>query len=425
MTRILDRGNAATLVRRTSVARVLALLNDAGAETRVVGGAVRNVLIGLPVADIDMTTTLRPEEVSARAASAGFKVVPTGLAHGTVTVIVEREPFEVTTLREDEATDGRHAVVRFGRDFEADARRRDFTLNALSLGADGTIYDYCDGLGDLVAGRVRFIGDATKRIREDYLRILRFFRFSGDYAETLDEEGLAASIRERDGLRILSSERVHTELTKVLTTRRAAAMVGALSESGLFGLLTAGVADLGRLRQAIAWEAKHDLAPDPTRRLSALCVRTEEDVQRLAERLRLSNVESRRMSAFASALVHFTGFSHSIDTADVKRLFATENPFDPARSGIADAWAALGGELPGRMTDEAERWFDRIVSKTEAVPVFPVKGENFLARGIVPGVRVGKLVQIAWELWLAQGCPEEAGIREALVEEALHRVPGD
>ena len=421
MTRRLDRDGIKRLVQRRSVAQVLALLNN-GAETRIVGGAVRNVLIGLPAADIDMATTLRPEQVSALANAAGYKVIPTGLAHGTVTVIANREPFEVTTLREDEETDGRHAVVRFGHDFEADAKRRDFTLNALSVGMNGAIYDYCDGLSDLTAGRVRFIGDAIKRIREDYLRILRFFRFSGDYAETLDEDGLAASIREREGLRILSAERIHTELAKLLATRRAFDMTAALSESGLFGLLTAGVADLGRFQRVIAWEAAHDLPPDPTRRLAALGVKTDEDVQRLAERLRLSNAEVRRMSAFARAEVCFSRFSRAIDAIDLKRLFALENPVDPTCSGVTDAWAAIGEERPEGMTAEGASLFERIVSKAEAVPFFPVKGEDFVAQGVAPGIRVGKLVQTAREIWLEQGCPEGNGVRHRLIEDALRKL---
>jgi poly(A) polymerase len=155
---------------------------------------VRNALLGLPVTEVDCTTTALPDGIVSLAAEAGFKSVPTGIDHGTITVIVEGEPFEVTTLREDVETDGRHAVVRFGRDFAPDARRRDFTINALSLGLDGRLYDYTGGVADLAARRVRFIGEARARIREDYLRILRFFRFHSDYSEgEPDAEGMAAS----------------------------------------------------------------------------------------------------------------------------------------------------------------------------------------------------------------------------------------
>ncbi len=166
------------VLRAGAVARVRKALDGNGEETRIAGGAVRDLALGLTPGDFDLATTASPDVVMARARAAGFNVAPTGLAHGTVTVIADGRPFEVTTLREDVATDGRHAVVKFGRDFRADALRRDFTINALSLDAEGRVHDYCGGLADLEARRVRFIGDARERIREDYLRILRFFRFS-------------------------------------------------------------------------------------------------------------------------------------------------------------------------------------------------------------------------------------------------------
>jgi tRNA nucleotidyltransferase/poly(A) polymerase len=191
---------AAKLLEHQPLAQLLALLCEGEGEARIVGGALRNALLGRFVHEVDVATTLLPPEVMARAKAAGWRSIPTGIAHGTVTVLVGGEPFEVTTLREDVETDGRHAVVRFGGDFRLDAQRRDFTVNALSMGLDGRLYDYVGGLDDLHAGRIRFIGEARTRIKEDYLRILRFFRFSGDYAEgPLDADGLAASIAMRDG----------------------------------------------------------------------------------------------------------------------------------------------------------------------------------------------------------------------------------
>src|SRR5437764_14225874 len=195
----------AAWLREGAVAQLLALLDRDGEEARVVGGAVRNALVGQPPGDIDIATTAVPAEVVHRIEAQGFKAVPTGLEHGTVTVVADEVPFEVTTLREDVATDGRKAVVRFGRDWRADAERRDFTMNALSVSPDGLIHDYVGGLPDLMARRVRFIGDAGTRIAEDYLRILRFFRFHAAYAHgEPDTDGLAASIRARAGLQRLS-----------------------------------------------------------------------------------------------------------------------------------------------------------------------------------------------------------------------------
>ena len=193
------------------------MLDRDGEEARVVGGAVRNALLGLGADEIDVATTAVPEEVVRRVQAAGFKAVPTGIEHGTVTVVADKIPFEVTTLRQDVETYGRHAKVAFGRDWKADAERRDFTINAFSARADGTVYDYVGGLADLKARRVRFIGDPQQRIEEDYLRILRFFRFHAAYgtSDHPDREGLEACIAGRDGLDHLSRERVRMELMKL------------------------------------------------------------------------------------------------------------------------------------------------------------------------------------------------------------------
>ena len=195
------------------------MLDCDGEEARVVGGAVRNELLGVPIAEIDVATTAVPEEVVKRVTAAGFKPVPTGIEHGTVTVVIDKHPFEVTTLRKDVETYGRHAKVEFGRDWKADAERRDFTINALSATSDGTVYDYAGGLEDLGQRRVRFIGDPAKRIAEDYLRILRFFRFHAAFGSgRIDAAGLAACIAGRDGLDQFSRERVRMELLKLLVS---------------------------------------------------------------------------------------------------------------------------------------------------------------------------------------------------------------
>ncbi len=187
---------------------VLAALDQEGEETRIVGGALRDALVGRPTREIDLVTTLLPEVVAVRTNAAGLRAIPTGGAHGTVTVISGERTFEATTLREDIATDGRHAKVRFGRDFKADALRRDFTMNALSATRDGRLFDYTGGLADIAARKVRFIGEPARRIKEDYLRILRFFRFSADFGEgPLNSAGRSAAIRQRDGLARLSREK--------------------------------------------------------------------------------------------------------------------------------------------------------------------------------------------------------------------------
>src|SRR5580700_10962635 len=221
-------------LRAGVLATLLALLDSDGEEARVVGGAVRNTLRAEPVGDIDIATTALPDEVIRRVEAAGFKAVPTGIEHGTVTVVAEGRPHEVTTLREDVETDGRRAKVAFGRDWRRDAERRDFTMNALSVTPDGAVHDYVGGLADLAARRVRFIGEPRARIAEDYLRILRFFRFHAAYAHgPPDPQGLHACIVARDGLRTLSRERVRAELVKLLVAPHAVATLAAMAEAGL------------------------------------------------------------------------------------------------------------------------------------------------------------------------------------------------
>ena len=237
-----DRRLDAAWLREGALPRLLAVLDRDGEEARVVGGAVRNTLLGEPVHEYDVATTAVPEEVVRRVQSAGFKAVPTGIAHGTVTVVIDRHPFEVTTLRLDVETYGRHAKVEFGRDWAGDAHRRDFTINALSVAADGSIYDYTNGLADLAARRVRFIGEAKTRIAEDYLRILRFFRFHAACGHgDPDHEGLHACIEARDGLDQLSRERVRMETMKLLLAARATPTLAVMSEVGLLLRVLGGV----------------------------------------------------------------------------------------------------------------------------------------------------------------------------------------
>jgi len=221
----------AAWLEREETQAVFDALQAHGIETRAVGGAVRNTLLGLTVTEVDLATTAVPEEVMALAAKAGLKAVPTGIDHGTVTLVASGVPFEVTTLRRDVETFGRHARIAYTKDWEEDARRRDFTLNALYADRDGRVFDPLGGYADLRAGQVRFIGDAEERIKEDYLRILRFFRFHAYYGKgPLDPAGLAAAVRLRGGLDQLSAERVAAELRRILIAPQAA---GAGPERGI------------------------------------------------------------------------------------------------------------------------------------------------------------------------------------------------
>ncbi|MGU3547094.1 CCA tRNA nucleotidyltransferase, partial [Methylobacterium sp. A52T] len=303
MSRALDPAGLAALLERPGVRRVLAALDAPGAETRLIGGCVRDALLGAPTADIDMATTHPPEAVMRAAQRApGLKAVPTGIEHGTITLVTEDGPIEVTTLREDVETDGRHAVVRFGSDFLRDAERRDFTVNALSLGADGTLHDPVGGRPDLAAGRVRFIGDPATRIREDALRILRFFRFHARFgAGAPDAAALAACVAARDSLDRLSRERVRAEFLKLLAAPGGPAMVTTLSATGLLPRITGGVGELGRLERAAA------AGLPPVTRLAALAVGARHDADRLRERLRLSKSEHGQLLGYAAALADLHG----------------------------------------------------------------------------------------------------------------------
>ncbi|MGN6464543.1 MAG: CCA tRNA nucleotidyltransferase, partial [Rhizobiaceae bacterium] len=272
--------------------RLLEALSEKGEEARIAGGAIRNALLGAAVTDIDIATTTLPEETMKRAKAAGFKAVPTGIEHGTVTVIAGGKPYEVTTLRADVETDGRHARVAFGRDWKADAERRDFTMNALYAKADGTIVDLVGGLADIESRTLRFIGDPEARIREDFLRILRFFRFFAWYGKGRpDGEGLKACARLKEGLDRLSAERVWSELKKLLSApdpsrallwmRQAGVLTTVLPESGNWGIdaihaLVKAEADLG-------WDA------DPMLRLEAIVPPDAARMKTLGARLKLSN----------------------------------------------------------------------------------------------------------------------------------------
>ncbi|HEY8580364.1 MAG TPA: CCA tRNA nucleotidyltransferase, partial [Beijerinckiaceae bacterium] len=286
--------------------RVLDALDGDGEEARVVGGAVRNALMGEPVTEVDVATTATPDVMLARAKRAGLRAVPTGIDHGTITFIADGEPFEATTLREDVETHGRHATVRFGRDFEADALRRDFTFNALSVDADGRLHDYTGGVADARARRVRFIGDAATRIREDYLRILRFFRFQAAYGDgEIDRDALHAAISLRAGMEGLSRERVLAELVKLLGARGAPRVASLMAETGILIDVTGGVVHGARLAACAAIADAR--TADPALRLAAACVIVREDAERLRARLRLSNAWENRLVKAADALTPWRG----------------------------------------------------------------------------------------------------------------------
>ncbi len=401
-----------SLVEAPLLGRVLALLNGDGEEARLVGGAVRNALLGRAISDHDITTTARPEVVVARARAVGLRTIPTGLAHGTVTLMVEGRPFEVTTLREDIETDGRHAVVRFGRDFAQDALRRDFTINALSVDADGMLHDYAGGLADITARRVRFIGDPATRIAEDYLRILRFFRFSAEYAEgPLDAEGLAASIRGRAGLDHLSRERVRGELLKLLMARRAVPVATAMAECGLLGPRLRAVPQPARLARLVA------IAPDADAilRLAALAAIVREDAHRLRDHLRLSNAEAARLEGATLVLTALHG-RDAVPKPDMLRGLLFDAGRHAARDGLLLAWA----ESRAAADDQGWRSALRFLQDTPE-PRLPFSGTDLIARGITPGRPLGEALKRLQANWIKAGFPHDPHRLAALLAEVSEK----
>lgn len=390
--------------------RLLDVLDRDGEEARIVGGAVRNALIGAPVHEVDVATTAVPEEVARRAKAAGFRPVPTGIDHGTITVVIDKHPFEVTTLRTDVETFGRHAKVAFGRDWQEDALRRDFTMNALSASRDGTVYDYAGGLADLEARRVRFIGDARRRIEEDYLRILRFFRFHAAYGHGHpDADGLAACIYERDGLDQLSRERVRMEMLKLVVAQRAAPTLAAMAQAGLLLRVLGGVPYLAACENMAKAEAAIGLAPDAARRLGALGVVITEDAERLSQKLRLSNVEHTRLTAMAE---NWRRFSPQAGEGTARALL-----YRLKETAYTDC--ALMAWARSQASDHDAPWRDLVtLPQRWTPPVFPLKADDFMRRGVEKGPALGTALRAAEEAWIAAGFPDDAAALARIADAA-------
>lgn len=394
------------------LATLFAALSETGAETRIVGGAVRDALLGLPPHEVDLATTALPEVVLAAARGAGLKGVPTGIEHGTVTIVVAGTPFEVTTLREDVETDGRFAKVRFGGDFEQDARRRDFTINALSLSPDGALHDYTGGLADIAARRVRFIGDAATRIREDYLRVLRFFRFNASHGEgPFDREGLHQSILAREHLSRLSRERIRAELMKLLLARRAPEVLRAMSHAGVIEVIL-GIGYPLRLQRLTEREAALGRPADAVLRLAAFSALTVEDAERLRARLRLSNEEFARLAAATRTLAPLHGHDAPPPVSHLREML-----FLCGARAAADALALAHAESAASANDG--EWLEaaRYLEETPA-PAFPLKGADLIARGLAPGKALGETLKLLQAEWIRAGFPRDPAVVLQLLENA-------
>jgi poly(A) polymerase len=394
--------------------RLLDVLDGQGEEARAVGGAVRNALFGEPVRDVDVATTALPQEVIQRVEKAGFRAVPTGIDHGTVTVIVHEKPFEVTTLRQDIETDGRRAVVRFGRDWKADAARRDFTVNALYVDRKGQVFDFTGGVADVAARRIRFIGDPATRIAEDYLRVLRFFRFHASYSERVfDAAGLAACIAAREQLALLSRERVRNEMMKLLVAPHAIHSLSTMSECGILVDLLAGVPYLASFSNMAKAEAEFGLAADATRRLGALAVRVREDVERLRERLRLTNEEARRLRVAAE---NWWQISPDMGPVARRAVIYRVGP-DAYRERVMLAFSRAEEKV-----DDAG-WAELMALPDEwTAPKFPISAQDFIESGVDKGPLLGAALAIAETSWIDSGFPEEEHLLRAIARWAIEEA---
>lgn len=372
---------------------------DALPEARVVGGAVRDTLAGRPVADIDLATPRLPDAVAAVMAERGIRTVPTGLEHGTITAVADGRGFEITTLRRDMETDGRRAVVAFTTDWRADAARRDFTINALSMARDGAVFDYFGGIDDLRAGVLRFVGDPATRIAEDYLRIPRFFRFFARYGHAPADPAALAAIRAGvPGLAGLSVERIWNELSGLLAVPDPVGSVMLMAELGVLpALLPEGAKPDGLVRLVAAG------APvDPMLRLAALLTG---DALAVATRLKLSVADRDRLAALRQP----SSLKPDADDAVVRRALAdTAAPVLIGRAWLAgganSAWAGLRARLAALPR-----------------PVFPLEGRHVLALGVSPGPLVGALLRDVRNWWLERGCLDTTDVCKA---ELRRRVGG-
>lgn len=399
----LPRIDVTTWPHAAGAAKVLAALRSAGGEGRFVGGAVRDALIGRPVRDIDIATDLAPDAVIAALQSAGLRSVPTGLQHGTVTAVADHVGFEVTTLRHDVETDGRHAKVAFTDDWRADAARRDLTMNALFCDAKGQVHDYFDGVADLRAGRVRFVGDPAQRMDEDYLRILRFFRFHADYAAgDFDAAAIAAATSRRFELKRLSGERLRQETLKLLLARNGVGVWGEMLRLGFAEAYLPQATTLDRLIKVARLEADLAIEPAAIRRLAALAITGSGPV--IGEMLKLSNAERARLDLLCAARPDFNASDPHLVRRQIYDL-GNERALDLL---LVD-WGLAGPESDWR------RALDIIQSWPK--PSFPLAGRDLLQLGLKAGPELGaKLAEL--EAWWIAG--DFAADRDACLKKATN-----
>lgn len=351
---------------------------------RFVGGCVRNSIMGRDVDDIDIATQLEPQAVIDALEAAGIRAIPTGIEHGTITAVIESKPFEITSLRRDVETDGRRAVVAFTEDWAEDAGRRDFRLNALYADRDGTVHDPVGGgIEDAEAGRVIFIGDADMRLREDFLRILRFFRFNAWYGAGIDADGLAACARQKEGLKKIASERIWKELHKLLAAPDPTEAVTAMQDSGVLAIFLPEAETLDGLHDLRVSETLAGVQADPMLRLMALIHRSANSVLAVSKRLRLSNAEANRLTMWAA--------DNLPDVSGMNGRQLRQALYWHGKQAVVDRALTSGRDVRDLLF--AVRAWKR--------PEFPVGGDDALAAGL-KGPEIGQALRKLEEWWMAE-----------------------
>jgi poly(A) polymerase len=411
------------LLERPAVSRLLRALTSNGEQARIVGGAVRDTVMGRAVGDIDFATTAVPAAVIQIAKTMGWKAIPTGIEHGTVTIMIDGASYEVTTLRRDVETDGRRAVVAFSRDFKEDAFRRDFTINALSLSRDGIIHDYATGISDAKEGLIRFMGEPETRIREDYLRILRFFRFqsthgrhknTGQYEDEVDlsTADFQACALCKTGLNQLSRERIRQEILKLLGAPGCLAAVRAMKLIGIWDIVLPGIdTNLAALHHLMTLENATTVTPNIMLRLAAFSGPhfSSVDLQTL---LVLSNREHKRIQTVEK-------LAADIDAVPLPDNRLRTMAFLGGKDGCMEALLLTHARISAKPEATAQE-LQRLELTLAHLPLNPFTSEAVAARGIRPGPLMGRILKKSLELWLAAGLPSDAPTQSRILDDAVH-----
>ena len=397
-------------MRAKETRAVMEALTAADAEARFVGGAVRNALLHCEVGDIDIATPLVPDEVMRRLSLARITALPTGIGHGTITAIVDGKSFEITTLRRDVTTDGRRAIVAFSTDWAEDAARRDFTINALYVSRDGELFDYTGGVPDLEAGRIRFIGVPSERIREDYLRILRLFRFHAWYGRgEIDMDAISAARAERVGLRGLSGERIRKEFLRLLAAENPLPSLRAMAAATILAEILPAGANFERLSHLVGIDSGNFFEPDAVLRLAALLSPDPADVATVAERFKLSNQDRDRLLDLAEAREPLSAY---LGIREVRRLLYRWGT-QAFRDRVLIDWSS------DQQTSNAIAWRALLALADAWIrPKFPFSGVDVMAAGVPEGPIVGRVLNELEEWWVANDFPTD----QPLLSEKLKAV---